>query len=333
MRALIPPALLATLLAALLAACAPMPEPGSPEACRVEQVASVPLLPPDPPRTSRWAVEVFLDGKPARMMLDSGANGLSISSEVALRLGLRQRSDMRASTTGLGGTVYRRVFEAQTVAIGAQTRTIPTLLTETTDAQAAGRGFDGILGMGVLDRNDVEIDFPARTLALYRARFCPQGRPPWQGGFLSFPRAGANEYRTGNRPMIDVRLDGRQARALVDTGATTTVVDKGFAVAAGAPAEPPDGARRGTTGTMSETTLPMWLHRFGTLEIGPARIEAPQLWITDLGMAADMILGLSHIGGLKIWISNGSDMVYLAAPPRPPAPQPTPTPARPQPRS
>lgn len=131
--------------------------------------------------------------------------------------------------------------------------------------------------------------------------------------------------------MIDVRLDGRQARALVDTGATTTVVDKGFAVAAGAPAEPPDGARRGTTGTMSETTLPMWLHRFGTLEIGPARIEAPQLWITDLGMAADMILGLSHIGGLKIWISNGSDMVYLAAPPRPPAQ--APRPARPPPRS
>lgn len=327
MRALILP----VLLAAMLAACAPMPEPGSAEACRVEQVASVPLLPPDPPRTSRWAVEVLLDGKPVRMMLDSGANGLTISTEVAQRLGLRQRSDMRASTTGLGGTVYRRVFEAGTVAIGGQTRSVPTLLIETTDAQSASRGFDGILGMEVFDRNDVEIDFPARTLALYRARFCPKGRPPWQGGFLSFPRAGANQHSTGNRPMINARLDGRQARALVDTGATTTVVDQSFAVAAGAPAEPPDGARRGTTGTMSETTLPMWLHRFGTLEIGPARIEAPQLWITDLGMAADMILGLSHIGRMRIWISNGSDMVYLAAPPRPPAPQPAPPPARPGP--
>lgn len=327
MRALFLPALLAM----LLAACAPMPEPGSVEACRVEQVTSVPLLPPDPPRTTRWAVEVLLDGKPARMMLDSGANGLTISGEAAMRLGLRQRSGARASITGLGGTVYRRVFEADTVTIGAQTRTVPTPLVETTDAQAAGRGFDGILGMGVFDRNDVEIDFPARTLALYRARFCPQGRPPWQGGFLSFPRAGASQHGTGNLPMIDVRLDGRSARALVDTGATTSVVDQSFAVSAGAPAEPPDGARRGTTGTMSESTLPMWLHRFGTLEIGPARIEAPQLWITDLGMTADMILGLSHIGRMKIWISNGSDMVYLAAPPRPRAVQPTPAspPARP----
>lgn len=327
MRALILP----FLLAALLAACAPQPEPGSAEACRIEQVATAPLLPPDPPSTSRWAVEVLLDGKPARMMLDSGANGLSISTEAALRLGLRQRGDMRASTTGLGGTVYRRVFEADTVAIGAQTRPHPTLLVETTDAQSAGRGFDGILGMEVFDRNDVEIDFPARTLSLYRARFCPQGRPPWQGGFLSFPRAGAGQHRTGNHPMIEVRLDGRPAHALVDTGATITVVDQSFAVAAGAPAEPPDGAPRGTTGTMSEATLPMWLHRFGALEIGPVRIVQPELWITDLGMAADMILGLSHIGRMRIWISNGSDMVYLAAPPRPPGQ--APRPARPQPRS
>jgi predicted aspartyl protease len=323
--------ILPSLLAALLTACAPQPEPGSAEACRIEQVATVPLLPPDPPRTSRWAVEVLLDGKPARMMLDSGANGLSISTEAALRLGLRQRSDMRASTTGLGGTVYRRVFEADTVAIGAQTRPTPTLMVETTDAQSAGRGFDGILGMEVFDRNDVEIDFPARTLSLYRARFCPQGRPPWQGGFLSFPRAGAGQHRTGNHPMIEVRLDGRAAHALVDTGATITVVDQSFAVSAGAPAEPPDGAPRGTTGTMSEATLPMWLHRFGVLEIGPVRIVQPELWITDLGMAADMILGLSHIGRMRIWISNGSDMVYLAAPPRPPAQ--APRPARPPPRS
>ena len=318
MRAPILPALLAAALAVLLAACAPQPEPGSAEACRVEKLASLPLIPPDPPRTALWAVDVLLDDKPARMMLDSGANSAFISGEAAARLGLRQRADMRASTTGLGGTVYRRVFEADTVALGAQTRAIPTLLTETTEAQRATLGFDGILGMDAFDRNDVEIDFPARTLTLYRARFCPQGRPPWQGGFLAFPRAGSAEHRGGNRPVIEVRLDGRRAHALVDTGATASLVDKAFAIAAGAPAHPPEEARRGTSHTMSEATLPMWLHRFAALEIGPARIAEPQLWIADLGMAADMILGLSHIGRMRIWISNGSDMVYLAAAPRPP---------------
>lgn len=331
MRALF---LLPALLAALLAACAPQPEPGSAEACRVEQVAAVPLIPPQPPNTTRWAVDVLIDGKPARMMLDSGANSLTISTEAAARLGLRQRGDMRASTTGIGGTVYRRVFEADTVSIGAQTRAIPTLLTETTEAQRAGRGFDGILGMNVFDRNDVEIDFPARTLTLYRARFCPQGRPPWQFAFLSFPRTGTAIQRSDNRPVIAVRLDGRPAHALVDTGATTTVVNHTLAVAAGAPAEPPPDARRGTMGTMSEATLPMWLHRFGVLEIGPARIADPQLWVLDMGQTPDMILGLSHIGRMRLWISNGSDMVYLAAPPRPPAAPPAaPPPGPPQPRS
>lgn len=325
MRALILPAL----LAALLAACAPMPEPGSAEACRVEKLASVPLLPPDPPRTVLWAVEVRLDGKPARMMLDTGANGLTISVQAAARLGLRLREDMKASATGAAGMIYPRVFEAGTIAIGGQTSTIPILLLETTEEQTAGGGYDGILGMEAFDRNDVEIDFPARTLALYRARFCPQGRPPWQGDLLALPRAGTVSQRTGNRPVIQVRLDGRPVPALLDTGASDTVVNRGFAVTAGAPAQPPDGASRGTMVTLSNPTVPVWLHRFGVLEIGAARITEPQLVIADIGMSADMILGLNHIGGMRIWISNGSDMVYLAAPPRPPAP----SPARPQPRS
>jgi predicted aspartyl protease len=327
MRALILPAL----LAALLAACAPQPVPGSAEACSIEQVASVPLLPPDPPRTALWAMEVRLDGKPARMMLDTGASGLAISVEAAARLGLRLRGDMQASATGAGGTIYPRVFEAGTVGIGGQTRTIPTLLIETTREQTAGGGYDGILGMEAFDRHDVEIDFPARTLALYRARFCPKGRPPWQGNLLALPRAGTASQRSGNRPVIQVRLDGRPVPALVDTGASDTVVNRSFAVTAGAPAQPPDGASRGTMVTLSNPALPAWLHRFGVLEIGAARIAEPQLVVADIGMSADMILGLNHIGQMRIWISNGSDMVYLAAPPKPPAP--APPPARPQPRS
>lgn len=188
--------------------------------------------------------------------------------------------------------------------------------------------------MNVFDRNDVEIDFPARTLSLYRARFCPQGRPPWSFGFLSFPRTGTASQRADNRPVIAVRLDGHPANALVDTGATTTVVNQSFAVAAGAPAEPPPDARRGTMGTMSEATLPMWLHRFGMMEIGAARIAEPQLWVLDMGQTPDMVLGLSHISRLRLWISNGSDMVYLAAPARPaPPPAPATPPARAQPRS
>lgn len=306
---------------AFLAACAPPVVPDSAEACRVERITQVPLVPPDPPRTTRWAVEVALDGKPATMMLDSGATSLVIDRDVAARLGLRQRPELQATSFGLGGAVYRRVFEADSIGIGAQTTRLPTLVIEMTAAQEAGKGFDGIVGMAAFQQNDIEIDFPARTLTLYRARFCPSGAPPWSGRQVALRRSTSARHSRTSLPTVLVDLDGKRAHALLDTGATTTAVDRVFARAAGAPADPPEGARRGTARTMSETSLPMWQHRFGQMHIGDVRVSDPALWLIDLGMVADMIVGLDVLSRMRIWISNGSDAVYIGqaagAPARP----------------
>ncbi len=294
----------------LLGGCGQAVVPGSPEACAVHKVTEVPLIPPSPPATTRWSIAMTLDGKPVTMMLDSGATGLMIDAEVAARLGLRQRSDMRAFASGLGGTVYRRVFEVVAVGIGSQVTERDQIIIEMTESQAAGRGFDGIVGMRAFERNDIEIDFPARTMRLYRARFCPAGSPPWPAGFGTFPRAGRQSG--DNRPMVAVTLDGRTVKALVDTGATTTVVDHSFAKTVGARDAPPPGARQGTMRTMSEATVPMWQHRFGAADIVGLRFPAPNIWILDLGMTADMVVGLDILARTRIWISNGSDAVYVA---------------------
>jgi predicted aspartyl protease len=298
----------------LLAACAPQIVPGSPEACRVEKITAVPLIPPAPPDTTRWAIEVMLDGKPARMMLDSGAGGLLVSTEAAQRLGLRHRPDYQSSATGLGGMVYRRVFQVGSIAIGEQRRDDTRFAIEMTASQLAGHGFDGIVGMAVFDRNDVEIDFPARTLTLYRARFCPNGSPPWAGRIHGYARTDSAAHSRTNLPTVSAALDGHAAHALLDTGATSTVIDLAFARVAGAPATPPEAAPRGVARTMSETTLPMWRHGFDVLTIGGLRVTRPQVWVVELGMTADMIVGLDILARLRMWISNGSDRVYLATP-------------------
>ncbi len=295
----------------LLAACAPQVVPNSLEACAVQPVTEVPLIPPSPTATTRWAIAMALDGKPVTMMLDSGATGLVISTEAAARLGLRLRPDVQATSSGLGGTVYRRVFEVDSITIGSQTETKAQFAIEMTAAQEAGRGFDGIVGMRPLDQNDIEIDFPARTLRLYRARFCPAGAPPWPGRVDTFPRSRSGQHSRWTLPMVAVTLDGRQAHALLDTGASSSVVDLGFAPTVGAPATAPAGARLGSARTMSELTMPMWQHRFGSAEIAGRRFSNPHFWILDLGMVGDMIVGLDVLAQLRIWISTGSDTAYI----------------------
>ncbi len=297
------------LLLVALAGCAPPLVPDSAEACRVERLAALPMRPLE----NRWVVDVMADGKPATMMLDTGATTMTIGTDAAERLGLRLRPDMRSTVTALGGTVYRRVFEIDRLGLGGET-VERQLATEMTAAQTAGLGYDGIIGMRPLAGYDVEIDFPARTFSLYRARFCPSRPPPWPQPFAAFPRSWSAGHSRLNLPMVAGRLDGRRVHALLDTGATTSLVDTATARAVGAPGSAALPGQTGVARTMSDNSVPMWRHRFGELVVAGARIREPELWVVGLGMTADMIVGLDILHRFRIWISNASDTVYIAAP-------------------
>ena len=297
----------ATILAflALLTACAPPVVPNSPEACAIEKVTSVPIR-----RLGKfWAVDVTLDGKPAALMLDTGATGSALTTAAQARLGTRVLHGRFTVTSAAGGTIYPRAFEIDRLTLGSETmerQIVPELF----DAHPLGEGYDGILGMATFDKYDIEIDMPANTLGLYRRRYCPAGPPPWSGPVGVFRRSDPALAR-GNRPMVRAVLDGRPARALLDTGATSTVVDTAFAVAVGGPGEPPAGGQVSEMRTVAATAK-IWRHSFATLALAGTTLQRPALWITSLGMTADMIIGQDLLGRLRIWISNGSDAVYIA---------------------
>ncbi len=295
-----------TLLALLgvLSACAPPVVPDSAEACRVEKVTSVPLR----RHGAFWALDVQVDGKPAALMLDTGATGGALTTAAAARLGTRIGGGRFTVTSGAGGTIYGRSFEIDRLVVGGETverLIVPELVGE----HPLGDGYDGIIGMQTFNRYDIDIDLPGNMLGLYRRRYCPSGPPPIAGA-RAFRRTGP-ERSGDNRPMVGARLNGREGRALLDTGATVTIVDGAFATAAGAPATPGEGAAKGEVRTVAEKAQ-MWRHRFDRLELVGRRVESPHLWITGLGMANDLIVGQDILRRLRIWISNGSDAVYIA---------------------
>jgi predicted aspartyl protease len=309
-------AAIACLLVSMLVGCAPPVVPNSPEACHVEKVTSIPLR----RHGSFWAVDVLLDGQPAALMLDTGANTGALTAAAAARLRTRIGTGRFTVTSGAGDTIYLRSFEIDRMEIGGQTverLTVPEL----PETNPLGDGYDGIIGMSAFERYDVAVDLPGSTLELYRRRYCPGGGPPWPRA-ATFRRTGPALSRD-TRPMVRARINGREARALLDTGATITIVDAGFARAAGAPPPDPtpDPARTGRLRTVSDANVPMWRSRFDSLEIVGARLDKPELWVTGLGMTSDMIVGQDVLRHLRIWISNGSDAVYIApaagAPARP----------------
>jgi clan AA aspartic protease (TIGR02281 family) len=300
---------LLTLIAlAWLAACEAPTVPDSAEACRVERLTSVPI------RHSRglWVAEAQVNGKPVVLMLDTGATNVSLLPEAVKRLGVREDSGSRYTVMTGSGPVFRRALEIDELRLGGET--VKRLaFPELEGAHWAERGYDGILGMSVFARYDVEIDFPGQALNLYRRRYCPSGAPPWQGGGLALPIVAGG--RSGGSPVVPAALDGRAAKALLDTGATLTIVDNALARRVGGGAEVTGGRTTIDVDTVGDTRATFQRRRFQQLTLAGANIREPLLWVGALGNEPDLLLGLDLLGRMRIWISNGSNRVYLGVPP------------------
>ena len=81
-------------------------------------------------------------------------------------------------------------------------------------------GIDGVLGLDILRDFDLDIDAPNRALTLYRVRHCEHADPPWDEP--ATPIAGVST-RLGWMDM-PFEIDGIEETAVVDTGASNTVI-------------------------------------------------------------------------------------------------------------
>ncbi len=153
-----------TLLLLALASCPPD------AACDLVQVAKVPL-----------ALEnhVFVSHPPQRtikMLLDTGARNSLLGEAVVQRLNLPRDANSYTSIKGLTGSSDSPDATASSMSIDTAALPIDRL---PVSSFGGNQPFDGILGLDILGKYDVDIDGPKRMLTLYRARRCASATPPW----------------------------------------------------------------------------------------------------------------------------------------------------------
>ena len=164
----------------------------------------------------RCVVAVLLDGRVARMVVDTGAERTLVTRAAAQRLGLRRDLWVDTPMEGAGGQVERH----PNVDVGSPSLGKMALFQET------GRGLslavtdlnlgdaDGLLGSDLLRHFTLDLDMPKARLVLLpaggtmAAGNCVQLRP-WARGLLLCP----------------VRVDQQELTALVDTGAGATLIN------------------------------------------------------------------------------------------------------------
>ncbi len=277
--------------------------------CSVARIADLPL--------TRWGmgftVTATINGQDAPLVLDTGAPTVVLNPEAVAALNLEpDRVPRVLVSSGLGGTSNLKMAQAdsfelggfrmrhQVVAVGAMTfGAIPS----TIDRPA------GLLGAGYLQAFDLELDFAADRMSLYGSRHCEDGFLPWQPPFDMIPL----QVQPSGHIIVPIILDGKPMNALLDTGAAISTISARAAAALGVTSERLGHDQQIEVGANGPDRLIGWVHKFRTLSVGQQTLQAPALLISpsELPMAP-ALLGLDFLRRYRVWISYGSNRLYLA---------------------
>ncbi len=301
----------ALLVLLLLAACG---GPGGPigalQTCGIRPFAEVPVA------ISRATplVQAQINGTPVTLLLDTGAERVLLTQEAVQRLGLAVDPRRTFTESGAGGSFTSaaalvRNFEFAGLAIPDHpVSALPYALPANVDQRV-----DGLLGVTVLGAFDIDMDMPGRKMTLYGGTVCGDTPiPPWRESYITVP----SEVARG-RMHVQVRVGGHTTMALLDTGATGSVITARTAFAAGVTPEQLAASPTTIMRGVGPNAVTVRAHRFPDMQIGPERYTNARLLVTDEGLGpVDMILGMDYLGARRMWFSYARRQVFIMVPPR-----------------
>lgn len=283
----------------VLAACSALPGGG----CGLVAKAELPIE----MRRNIAVVQASVDGAPASLVLDTGAEHTVLLASYVDRIRLKR--DFRHATMirGIGSAMATAVARPDEIALGGVTVSRPYVIVGSFSTGDLPGGFpDGLLGADLLSAFDVDIDVPHGRLTLYSA--CPGAAPPWREPYVALP----GRLLRG-RFFIPVALDGTTIPVAVDTGAEYSVVSARAAQAAGVSAavlahDPP--AYLAVVGPDDVTAR---VHRFHQLRLGPETYSDPVLPVIAIQGQIEGLLGMNYLRRHRIWLSYAGGRVFVAA--------------------
>lgn len=263
-------------------------------------------------------VTVAVNGQDATFILDTGADRTLMSEESVHALGVERSGWVASAITGIAGGTQRPDALPRTLSIGGVALRRTTLLGDRgvtvgmlPVSEIQGRPVAGMLGRDFLAAFDLDLDMPARRLSLYEVRGCTSGFLPWTHPYAAIPAT----TPVGTALVIAVGLDQRPLRALIDTGASGSLLTASGIVRMGLSpallARDPGGNGHG----VGPEAVPMRLHRFVTEQVGSEVIRAPSIWVASVHVVpiVDMLLGADWLRSRHVWLSFTTKQVFVAA--------------------
>ncbi len=285
-----------------LIALAALPAPAG--ACRVELRAEAPVA-----LAEGFAVApARLGGRAVSMVLDTGAEGMLVTPDVADALGLRRDPARRVRVLGTGGPVVAEVAALPTLEFGGLAWTaLSAPVVAVPGLPAADPAVAGLIGAPVLAGHDLDLDLPRGRVRLHDVRDCPDGIRPFAPPYVMLPM----RLSASRQPLVPVLVNGVELRAVLDTGSRGTVLTEEAARRAGL-GRP---LREDVTSGVDGAATPMHWHRTRELRVGWEALPEMVVGVAALdGGEADMLLGMDYLAARRVWVSYAGGRVFLQAP-------------------
>jgi hypothetical protein len=176
-----------------------------------------------------------------------------------------------------------------------------------------GRRIAGLLGRDFLSPFDLDLDLPNHMVSLYEVNGCSGQFLPWTVPYVAL----SLESPMDTALVAPVLLDRRPLRALIDTGATASLITASGMVRLGL-TQADLAHDPGTVGSgIGPAAVPMHVHRFTELRLGPIVTQAPAVWVAWVRVVpfVDMLLGIDWLRLRHVWLSFATRQMFVAAQP------------------
>jgi hypothetical protein len=166
-----------------------------------------------------------VNGEPARLEISTGLGLTSVLPGSVQALGL-PTDPVRRSGFGAGpGAAVRQNVTARSLRVGEQDwgdRSLAVRPFYMPDGSPPA--FDAMIAADLLRETELEIDLPARRVSFHARRGCRPGAPPWTPA-----SAVPMDPHPQGSPVVPVRVNGQEVRALLQSGNNATVVTERLA--------------------------------------------------------------------------------------------------------
>ena len=258
---------------------------------------------------ARPLADVGINGRSIPFIVDSGASFSTISPGTAQELGIRL-DPSPIQLRGVGGAAGRTYL--------ARVKSVDLAGYPLNDVKFVVGGSEvgagGLLGQNILGLGDVEYDLEHGAVRLMRSLGCSaKDNLAYWAGDAPFSDLGIDSRDAAHPHTIGtILVNGKEVRALFDTGAGASILSLSAARRAGLTPSSPGVVAIGNARGLGRSMIETWLASVGSVRIGTEEVRNLKLRIGDVDLpGADMLIGADFFLSHRVYVSNALHRIYF----------------------